>query len=235
LVALSELPNTENPAPIGKPREDIYAVRFLGNKGYVVTFRTIDPLYILDLADSSNPKIAGELEVPGVSTYLQLLDEDTLLGIGDNGNGGEMIEAFGPKISIFDVSDANNPTLADTMTWPGDNTSASYDYKAVTFLHDTESDVTRLVIPMRKFQDWGLYSNGAQLLEINRDSNEIVNAGFMDNQFFNQYGTERSVIDGNGLHYINGTNVWSAQWNQPDQISGPEVDTSGNVLVRVAK
>lgn len=218
LKTVAELPNKEEPSPIGKPNDEIYAVRFFADKGYVVTFERIDPLYILDLKDSLHPKIAGELEVPGFSTYLQLLDQDTLLGIGTINNL--------PQVSVFDVSDASNPSLADVMIWDGigTTTAASYDYKAVTYLHDMESQSTRLVLPMVKRENWSFVSQGAQLLEIDRSTMEIFDDGFMGVLDNIKYGKERSVIHDNAVHYINGSSVWSADWDKPNQFTGPTLE-----------
>ena len=219
LKTIAELPNSENPSPIGKPNDEIYAVRFFGDKGYVVTFERIDPLYILDLKDSLHPKIAGELEVPGFSTYLQLLDQDTLLGIGTINNV--------PQVSVFDISDANNPSLADSLVFEGagTRTAASHDYKAITFLHDAESQSTRLVLPMVKRDNWNFVSQGAQLLEIDRKNMKISDSGFMEVLDNIKYGKERSVIHDSAVHYINGSSVWSADWDQPDQFSGSSLET----------
>ena len=71
--------------------ERIWSARFMGDRAYLVTFETIDPLWVLDLSDPVNPIILGELEVPGVSTYIHPIDESTLLtigiGPGDDGLG----------------------------------------------------------------------------------------------------------------------------------------------------
>ena len=81
--------------------EKIYSVRFLSDKGYVVTFRETDPFYVLDLSKSSQPEIKGELKIPGYSSYLHPIDKDTILGFGkEDGN---------VKISMFDVSDPSDP------------------------------------------------------------------------------------------------------------------------------
>lgn len=82
--------------------ERIYSVRFIEDKGYVVTFRRIDPFYVLDLSLPSNPEMKGELKIPGYSSYLHPLAENMILGIGEEDNQ--------VKLSIFDVSDPSNPT-----------------------------------------------------------------------------------------------------------------------------
>lgn len=69
------------------PGELIYSTRFDGERAFVTTFRTIDPLFVIDLSDPTAPEIAGELKMPGFSNYMQVIDEDHVLGIGRAGNG----------------------------------------------------------------------------------------------------------------------------------------------------
>ncbi len=88
--------------------ERIYSVRFIGDKGYVVTFRQIDPFYVLDLSSPTSPQLKGELKIPGYSSYLHPITDDRILGIGK--------EDQNVKISLFDVSDPSNPTEADKYT-----------------------------------------------------------------------------------------------------------------------
>jgi len=80
--------------------EQVYSARFIGDRGYVVTFRQIDPFYVFDLSDPLNPKMTGELKIPGYSSYLEAIDENTVLGVGRDGSS--------VKLSLFDVS---NPVL----------------------------------------------------------------------------------------------------------------------------
>lgn len=88
--------------------ERIYSARFVGDRGYVVTFRETDPFYVLDLSVPQNPKLAGELKIPGYSSYLHPVSESKILGIGKEGSK--------VKISLFDVSSASNPTEASKYT-----------------------------------------------------------------------------------------------------------------------
>ncbi len=88
--------------------ERIYAVRFIGDEGYVVTFRQVDPFYVLDLSDPANPRLAGELKIPGYSSYLHPISEDIILGIGQ--------EDWQVKLSLFDVTDPANPVEIDKYT-----------------------------------------------------------------------------------------------------------------------
>jgi hypothetical protein len=95
------------------PQEDIRSVRFDGDRGFVVTFKKTDPLFVFDLTDASNPKLMGELQIPGFSTYMQRLDENHMLAIGFTADDHESFAYFnGIQIQIFDVSDLANPKLA---------------------------------------------------------------------------------------------------------------------------
>lgn len=81
--------------------EQIYSARFIEDKGYVVTFRRIDPFYVLDLSNPKNPQLKGELKIPGYSSYLHPISKDKILGVGE--------ESSKVKLSLFDVSSADNP------------------------------------------------------------------------------------------------------------------------------
>ncbi len=112
---------------LGKPGERIYAVRFLGDRGFVVTFRQTDPLYALDLGDPAAPRVAGELHVPGFSTYLHPVADDLLLAVGED-------EARGVKLSLYDVSDLDRPREVGTeAVGLGSFSEAQYNHKAFTY------------------------------------------------------------------------------------------------------
>lgn len=93
--------------------ERIYSVRYVGNKGYMVTFRTTDPLFILDLSNPATPKVLGELKIPGFSEYLHPYDANTLLGFGREAVEAEKDRAItqGLKFAMFDVSNPANPKV----------------------------------------------------------------------------------------------------------------------------
>jgi uncharacterized secreted protein with C-terminal beta-propeller domain len=96
----------------------IYSVRFIGDVGYVVTFRQVDPLYVIDLSDPANPRVRGQLELPGYSAYLHPVGSGRLLGIG------------GGQASLFDVSDPAAPKLLDRL----DTGFSQVDYDPHAFL-----------------------------------------------------------------------------------------------------
>jgi uncharacterized secreted protein with C-terminal beta-propeller domain len=104
LKTVSYLPNAARPETLGKPGEALYATRFVGDKLYAVTFRQTDPLYTVDLSKPSDPRITGELQIPGFSDYLHPLPNGLLLGFGRNATATGVLE--GLQLSLFDVNGA---------------------------------------------------------------------------------------------------------------------------------
>ncbi|MFL5843316.1 MAG: beta-propeller domain-containing protein [Solirubrobacteraceae bacterium] len=122
--------------------ERIYAVRFLGDTGYVVTFRQVDPLYTLDLSDPEAPRVAGELKIAGYSAYLHPIGDDLLLGIGqDAGADGR---TTGTQLSLFDVSDPANPRRLAQYAIAGGSSTAEYDHHAFLYWPKTKLAVVPL-------------------------------------------------------------------------------------------
>jgi uncharacterized secreted protein with C-terminal beta-propeller domain len=118
------------------PGERIFAVRFLGDKGYVVTFEQVDPLYTLDLSDPTNPTVVGELEVTGFSSYLHPIGTDWLLAVGMEAD--EEGRIIGLAVSVFDVRDFGEPKLAHRYLIEDDENSWSWsealsDHHAFTY------------------------------------------------------------------------------------------------------
>lgn len=134
--------------------ETIYSVRFIGDKGYVVTFKKIDPLYVIDLSDAKSPKVMGELKIPGFSTYLHPMGSDHLIGFGkDADDQGGFAWFQGLKLSLFDVSDPTNPNenFQEIMGGRGSDSAALYDHHAFTF--DAEKNL--LILPVSLYEDLG--------------------------------------------------------------------------------
>ena len=124
LETVAVLPNEAHPQPLGKKGELIYGSRFVGDRGYLVTFRTTDPLYILDLADPTNPYILSALEIDGYSDYLQPVGENYLLGIGKDAVAQLPDDPFespngawyqGVKLSLIDIRDPTAPIEKETI------------------------------------------------------------------------------------------------------------------------
>jgi hypothetical protein len=118
-------------AGLGKG-ERIYAVRFIGDIGFVVTFRQTDPLYALDLSKPADPRLVGELKVPGYSAYLHPLGDDLLLGVGRAATDQGTLR--GVQVSLFDISDLRNPARLDVATIGGSFTSTEIEQDHHAFL-----------------------------------------------------------------------------------------------------
>ena len=108
--------------------ERIYAVRFIEDQGYVVTFRQVDPLYVIDLSDPAKPSVAGELKVLGYSAYLHPVGRDLLLGVGQDAT--EEGRTRGTQLSLFDVSDPAAPRRTHQRTLGQGGSEAEYDHHA---------------------------------------------------------------------------------------------------------
>ncbi len=118
---------------LGKKGETIRSVRFMGNRGYIVTFRQTDPFYTLDLSDPAHPKKAGELHIDGFSSYLHPISQDLILGFGRDAT--PQGQALGLKLELFDVSDFAHPVSIDSYTLPGNYTRSEieYNHKALAY------------------------------------------------------------------------------------------------------
>ena len=152
--------------------ERIYSVRFINDKAYLVTFKQIDPLFVIDLKNPENPEVLGFLKIPGVSDYLHPYDQDHVIGIGRDASEEGRIQ--GMKLSLFDVSDVENPKeISKYMIGDrGTNSEALNDHKA--FLFDKEKEL--LVIPVTLYEKSDEYEkfkfDGAYVFSLN------LNEGF---------------------------------------------------------
>jgi len=136
---------------VGKKDETITAVRFFDNISYVVTFERTDPFYVLDLSDPMDPKILGELEIPGFSQFMHPINEDNsmLLTVGQDADENGSITGF--QISIFDSTIPTDPKLVDRLvlsntedSWT--SSSSSWDERAFRYIQVGE--LGRLIIPL---------------------------------------------------------------------------------------
>ena len=149
--------------------EKMYSSRFIGDKAYLVTYKNTDPLFVIDLSNPKNPTVVGELKIPGYSTYLHPYDENHLIGIGmdteekiNRDSSGKVISNWavitGMKMSLFDVSDINNPKqLAKTTIGDSRTVSAILtNPKALLFSKEKEL----LAIPVNNYaEDFSVEDN----------------------------------------------------------------------------
>lgn len=134
---------------VGKPNESIMSVRFMGDKGYIVTFERKDPFFVYDLSDPTNPTKLGELEIPGYSSYLHPIEINgvpLMLGIGMNVNETTGFET-GVKISLFDVTDPTTLKVNATYVDEGAYSSAGYDFLSFRYLPLSQ----KLILPKSEY------------------------------------------------------------------------------------
>jgi len=141
------------------PGEQLYSARFSGNKGYLVTFKQVDPLIVLDMTTPEDPTIKGKLKIPGYSTFLQPYDDTHIIGFGNEVDAELAKDATdwipydamkGLKISLFDVSDIENPKelYKDVIGDRGTYSEVLYNHKALLF--DKEKNL--LVFPVTVYE-----------------------------------------------------------------------------------
>lgn len=249
LQLISKLPNTNHPEPIGLPGEKLYASRFIGDRAYIVTFRVTDPLYVLDLSDSTDPKIAGELKIDGYSDYLHPISETLLLGLGkdaipdESSAQGDGRGAWyqGVKLSLIDITDPSNPKEADKIVLGkrGTESTALFTHHGLTGLK--VNDIYRVAIPVRlhtgtpstssatlSAQDYYDYTSiGLHRFEIDINNQTISKVPTMiveDSQKKTNIDitTDRSVFINNDVFYMHNGNFWIQDWKGENTITGPK-------------
>jgi len=131
--------------------EKIYAARFIGDRCYLVTFKKVDPLFVIDVSNPVKPRVLGKLKIPGYSDYLHPYDATHLIGIGKNtveAEEGDFAWYQGIKISLFDVSDVNAPKELDKVILGdrGTDSPVLRDHKALLFSKEKQLLVIPIVI-----------------------------------------------------------------------------------------
>jgi uncharacterized secreted protein with C-terminal beta-propeller domain len=157
------------------PGEKIYSVRFTGDRGYIVTFKTVDPFFVLDLSDPQQPAILGSLKIPGYSDYLHPYDDNHIIGFGKDtvemsskgwgsGPGETMAFYMGMKMAIFDVTDVSNPVemFRADIGDRGTDSELLRNHKALLFAKDKNL----LAFPVRVMEIKGdSYNSGSNVPE----------------------------------------------------------------------
>lgn len=185
--------------------EEVYSARFMGDIGYFVTFRQVDPLFSVDLSDPENPNIVGQLKIPGFSDYLHPYGEGKLLGVGmDVDASGTTTN--GVKISMYDIS--NPADVSETQKYVLDgtySTDVSYDYKAV--LIDVEKNII----------GFSAYGDSQHYYIFSYDEG----AGFtcrLDRTLGGHYGSVRGVYIESTLYIVAGNTIESYDMESFDKI-----------------
>jgi uncharacterized secreted protein with C-terminal beta-propeller domain len=197
--------------------ERIYSSRFVGDVAYVSTFKQVDPLFVINLADPTRPKVVGELKVPGFSSYLHPLDATRLLGIGrdvDPTTG----RVLGLQLSVFDVSNPAKPLRSSTYTFAGDGwqswSSALWDHHALAWFPGQGI----LTLPVQE-GDWWSGSTGLVVFQVNLAANgTFTRLGEISHA---SGAVERGVRIGNLLYSVSAGEV------KVHRIDDPSVEIAG--------
>ncbi len=198
--------------------ERLYAVRFINDRAYLVTFLQVDPFFVMDLSDPTSPKVQGELKIPGFSTYLHPLDGNRIIGLGFGATDeGDFGWRQGIKLALFDVSDPSNPIEVGSRVFGsrGSYSSAVEEHHAFTF--DAKNRILALPLEMYEGGDVstsGDYkTSGLSLINVD-DAGKFDTIGrvetfsgessYYDDEDSDQNKVLRSVIldDGNGSRFV---------------------------------
>ncbi len=176
--------------------EKMYASRFIGDKAYLVTYRNTDPLFVIDLKNESNPKVLGELKIPGYSVYLHPYDEDHLIGIGIDteeeirrDRNGRVISTTayitGMKLALFDVSDNKNPKEISKIKIGDSLTSSAILTNPKALLFSKEKQL--LAIPVNNYID-------EFKIQVSDTNNSIANSIERFRSYDNKYVSEGYIV-----------------------------------------
>lgn len=220
LQTVATLPNGTRPAPIGKPNEQVHGVRFVGTRGYVVTFRMVDPLYVLDLSDPADPRSVGELEVPGYSDHLFPLDERLLLGVGRDVDDAGQVR--GVQLQLFDVGRPGQPLALQRVVLGDSGSLSTLDFSrhGLNWMQAGApgSETARVTLPLALTDTpWGTWTQQLQRFEVNlREGTLQTLPPLMQRTVPHPSGlaTERSLQIGDWVHHLHDGTVSSYGWDE---------------------
>lgn len=222
LQTVGQLPNKDRPQAIGKPGEQVYAVRFIGDRGYVVTFRQVDPLYILDLSQPNDPKTTGELTIAGFSDYLFPVgpaDSGLLLGVGKDADLQGLVG--GVKVALFDVRDPTKPEQKTTFTLGRRGSWSALDTNRHGIDLFTRGNQTRVVLPVLSTQisNFGnyTYSSALQRFEVDASTRSMkLISPLAPTTSYRSVSQDRTLQVGDMVHHfapeVNPTSLASYVW-----------------------
>jgi len=190
------------------PGEQIYSARFAGDRIYLVTFVQVDPLFVIDASNPTELKVLGELKIPGFSNYLQILDDNKVLAIGNaTRSEGENVIPAGLKIAVFDVTDPKNPIVQSSLVY-----GESYGYSEVqnnpkALLLDLSRGLIGLPVSFDK--NAGKYGSdfveGFLLLNIDTEGN--LSHRYIFDDVLSMYGGGRGVYIGDALFLVGNSEI----------------------------
>lgn len=218
LVTVARLPNAKYPQPLGKPGERLYGARLFNDYAYFVTFRNTDPLYVVDLRNPRDPKVTGELVIPGFSDYLHPVTSTLLLGVGKAADAQAGGVQQGWKLSLFDISNPSRPQEIDQVQLggPGSDSPANRNHHAITSLAINNNTLTRVALPVNVYDpNTGTAKNGLHRFEVTHAKRKLKHlGGFSVNPAKDWYwdDNDRSILIDNYLYYFHNGNFYKTAW-----------------------
>jgi uncharacterized secreted protein with C-terminal beta-propeller domain len=218
------------------PGERIWSARFDGDRAYIVTFEQIDPLWVIDVSDETQPTILGELKVPGVSTYIHPLSRNHLLtiGLGPANEDGTGLDWSGTQISLFNITDPAapsqdaalrlSPVNTNESDWVWSWSEATYESKAFQYWAPKEL----LAVPLSTYRyiDYEInnryywsyeYVSKLMLVDVNETTGNLSVYGTVDhsdlytqdenNRWWNEYNIRRSIFMGDYVYAISSAGI----------------------------
>jgi len=229
---------------LGKPGERLYAARFLGDRGYLVTFKQTDPLIVLDFSTPETPVVLGELEINGYSDYLQPIGQHYLLGVGKDAvtDANNNTWTQGVKIALFDVSSAANLREVNAIIIGKRGTDATvlHEHHGLALLADSANHY-KLALPIQLhetvsnldfelpnkndslFYNWthtGLYvfdidlTGDTQLTLAGTLIAESIDSVGIEGNRFSDLLNDRAVIQNDSVHYLHKNQIISSEIKQ---------------------
>lgn len=183
------------------PGERIYSTRFIGDRAYMVTFKQVDPLFVIDLSNSSQPTVLGELKIPGFSEYLHPYGEDYLLGFGQEASLEGQTQ--GMKVALFNVADPTNPEQLHTFKIGDRGTSSELLYNHRALLFSKEKNIIAFPVSIYETKQPGIDTWGDLTFE------GAINLGLDLEEGFTLNGKYTHITDG-----IDPENPWDYDYNE---------------------
>jgi hypothetical protein len=213
LQTLATLPNTQRPAALGKPGEQVYAVRFVGDRAYLVTFRQTDPLYVLDLSDPADPACRRRA---GGAGLLRLAVPARRRPAVRRGQGRRCDRpATGREGGAVRRARRGQPTLLDSRRYGQPGSSTGLDYSAHGMAQLTEGSRTRLALPMLLAQGptWCHAALSLQRFEVDSSTRSLVDKPAIElGQGWVDLGSARSLLLGGQLHHLRDGTLQTWAW-----------------------
>jgi len=194
----------------------VHAVRFAGTRGYLVTFRTIDPLYVLDLSNPADPRTAGSLEIAGFSDYLFPLGDALLFGVGRSVDASGRVA--GVQLGVFDVADASQPKAVATRTLGTSGSQTAVDFSSHGLNWLRAAGATRIALPvvLRASPFDASPQHGLQRIEVDTASGAMTLKSLLaapaGPTLYPDVSNERSVQLGSKLVYLTEGQLVVADW-----------------------